>query len=363
MFHKIIAWSILFTMFSMSSCKTSLRSTRVVSSDHAIQYMGRIEHKIDGSKTLIWSGTSASIPISGSNISVILKDETGDNFYNLIVDDKVVDIIVPDTTITSYKIKNLTAGKHIVTLFKRTEYNRGNTVFYGFELGENTKSLPALPSKTKEIIFYGNSISAGYSISDYSGKDSPDSIYTNNFLAYSALTARHYDAEYKCICKSGIGVVISWFPTVMSDIYNRLDPKIKTSRWDFANDNPDVVVVNLFQNDSKLIHKPELEIFKSTFGDTPPTEEFIVDAYQNFISNIRKAHPSASIICALGSMDATKAESIWPSYISQAVENINDDKIYTFFFPYKKTSGHPKTEEQKIMSEQLIAFIDKNIHW
>jgi hypothetical protein len=37
--------------------------------------------------------------------------------------------------------------------------------------------------------FYGNSITAGYAIEDFSGNDQPDSTYTNNYLSYAAITA------------------------------------------------------------------------------------------------------------------------------------------------------------------------------
>ena len=80
--------------------------------------------------------------------------------------------------------------------------------------------------------------------------DLPEGTYTNNYLSYAALTARYFDAGYQCICKSGIGVTISWFPLTMSEMYDRLVPTNPDSKWDFSLYTPDIVVVNLFQNDS-----------------------------------------------------------------------------------------------------------------
>ena len=97
--------------------------------------------------------------------------------------------------------------------------------------------------------FYGNSVSAGYAVDDLSGRDLHDSIYTNNYKSYAALTARHYDAKYHCICKSGIGVTVSWDSLIMPEIYDKLIPTNSSSFWDFSNYSPDIVVVNLFQND------------------------------------------------------------------------------------------------------------------
>jgi len=62
-------------------------------------------------------------------------------------------------------------------------------------------------------------------------------------------------------------------------------------------------------------------------------------------------------------MDATREGSVWPGYIQNAVDELDDRNIYTHFFSYKNTGGHPNVEEQKIMAKSLIEFIEKNISW
>jgi hypothetical protein len=62
-------------------------------------------------------------------------------------------------------------------------------------------------------------------------------------------------------------------------------------------------------------------------------------------------------------MDATQAGAPWPAYITKAAQALNDAKIYTLFFPYKNTGGHPDIREQNAMAQSLIDFIDKNIKW
>ncbi|MXV50460.1 hypothetical protein GS399_05700 [Pedobacter sp. HMF7647] len=211
--------------------------------------------------------------------------------------------------------------------------------------------------------FYGNSITCGYSVEDTSDKDSPASQYENHYLSYAALTARHFNANYNCIAKSGIGILISWFPYVMPDVYDRLDPNDPKSKWDFSKFSPEIVVINLFQNDSWLTKRPEHVEFKRLFGTIPPTEDKIVSSYLSFLKSIREKYPKAKIICALGNMDATKEGSPWPGYISKAVSQLDDQAVYTYFFPYKNTAGHPKINEQKVMSNQLIQFIEEKFKW
>ena len=62
-------------------------------------------------------------------------------------------------------------------------------------------------------------------------------------------------------------------------------------------------------------------------------------------------------------MDATKEGSPWPGYVQKAVDQLKDQNVYTLFFKYKDTAGHPKVNEQKAMAESLIEFIEKNISW
>jgi hypothetical protein len=62
-------------------------------------------------------------------------------------------------------------------------------------------------------------------------------------------------------------------------------------------------------------------------------------------------------------MDATRDGSPWPGYIEKAVAGLKDKGIYTHFFPYKNTPGHPSEKEQQVMANDLIAFMEKNMKW
>lgn len=332
---NIILVALVFTV----ACSTKQELT-VSYSDPHIAWEGRIDTtSVDGAD-LFWSGTTIEMNFKGKSVSALFKDEKGDNYYNVIIDHDSLYVFRPDTTKQYYELaSNLSDGAHNIEIFKRTEFDRGTTTFYGFKIEGNPVVLPAPAPKKRKIEFYGNSITAGYAVEDTSGKDRPDSTFTNNYLSYSAITARHYDADYRCICKSGIGITISWFPYIMPDIYDRLNPSDPNSHWDFSLYTPDIVVINLFQNDSWLVNMPEQKEFKENFGTKAPTDDFIIDAYKNFVKSIRAAYPNAKIICILGSMDATREGSKWPGYITQAVAQLDDPNIYKHFIPYKGTPG------------------------
>ena len=333
-------------------------------SDPAIEYSGRINTSSGESAGLSWPGSSIRINFEGASIAALLQDKSGDNYYNVILDNDSLFILRPETTKQYHVLaSNLSKGPHTIEIFRRTEWDRGQTDFYGFKINTNAKLLAKSPSKKRKIEFYGDSITAGFAVEDTSGKDLYDSIYTNNYASYAAITARHVEADYQCICKSGIGITVSWDPLIMPELYNRLIPTDSTSKWDFSLYRPDVVVVNLFQNDSWLVNIPEHPEFIKRFGDEKPDEAFIISAYQEFIAGLRAHYPAANIICTLGSMDATKDGSLWPGYIQKAVVSLKDENVYTHFMPYEESTAHPNVQQQKNMANSLIEFIEKTIEW
>jgi hypothetical protein len=356
---KLLVLLLAFFVFG----KNSAQKKFIPFNSPNISYEGRIDFK-NNAATLYWSGSNINLNFKGSEISAILKDADTANYYNVIIDDKVVSKIQLDTLKKTYLLASgLSNENHKIQLFKRTEWDKGTTYFYGFETNENTKLLPKSKPKKRKIEFFGNSITCGYAIEDYSINDSRSGHFENNYLTYAALTARHFDAQYHCTSRSGIGITISWHPEIMPEIYDLINPNDEKSKWDFNKYTPDIVVVNLLQNDSYLVKFSNHEQFKKRFGTVAPTKDFIIDAYEKFIKSIRLKYPKAHIICALGSMDITKEGSIWPSYVTKAVNNLNDKKIYTHFFKFKNSDGHPKIEEQKQMADSLITFIDQTIKW
>jgi lysophospholipase L1-like esterase len=331
--------------------------------DEHIRYMGRVAYQADAAK-LMWSGTWVQVNFTGTEAKVSLKDERGDNFFDIIIDGKIV-VLHPDREKRTYTLATgLPNGAHSLFIFKRTEWADGSTLFYGFEFNQGAEVNALPPAKTRKIEFYGDSITSGYGIEDFEGgNNSYLPPFKNNYLSYAGLTAKHYDAQYSCISKSGIGITVGYTDMTMPELYDRLDPDDKNSHWDFSKYTPDVVVVNLFQNDASMMRQGDAPQFKARFGDQQPSEEFITEAYRKFIQSIRSKYPNAQIICTLGSMDASKESLPWRGYVEKAVSRMNDKAIMTHFFAYKNTPGHPSVEEQKTMADDLIKFIDNHVKW
>ena len=358
--------SLLFLLLSFT---TMGQSIFLKPQHQAIVKNGRIDTTLSSEAyRLYWPGTSLKLRFKGTEVKALLKDQYPENYYTVIIDDDSVYSFNPDSIKHSYTlVSGIPYGNHTVELFKRTGWMMGWTDFYGFQLGVSTYPLPPAPPPVRKIEFFGNSITVGISnepgAADSTGEEDPYHGHTNDYYSYAAITARHFHAAFHNTSRSGIGITISWSQWIMQDIYDRINPKDPESKWDFSTFQPQIVVINLFQNDSWLVTQPDYPEFKKRFGKKPPSKKYIINAYKKFLVSIRKVYPEASIICMLGSMDATAPGSPWPGYISKAVKKMNDDKIYTLFIPYKGTPGHPNLQEHQKMAEQLIQFINKNINW
>jgi len=351
----LLLLTVLFSAFSCGQHKT------ISFNDEKLRYEGRVGFTSEAA-VLSWPGTAVYVNFSGTEIKGTFKDSDTANYYNVIIDGNIVSKAHFEKEKKTYSLaEGLKDGNHHLQLYKRTEWDKGYTLLYGFS-GNGLELQASSPKPKRRIEFYGNSITCGYAIEDYK-TDLSIGFFENNYDSYAAITARHFNAESQYIAKSGIGITISWFPLLMREMYDRLDATDSTSKWDFKKYTPDVVVINLLQNDYWLTNMPENPQFKFRFGTQKPTPAFIVEEYRKFVATVRDKYPAAKIICMLGSMNITQEGSEWPGYVKEAVAKLNDANIFTLFVPYKKTPGHPKTLEQKALADSLIGFMEKNINW
>ena len=357
----------LFTMLVLGFLSTTqaYAATSISPDDTHISYTGRIDFSNPLAPEITWPSTSIALNFTGPILSVTLEDQRGANYFNAFVDDDFSHPLVIHCSQGehSYRVaEQLNAGPHHFLLTKRTEGEEGWTKFKGITLAERAQALPSSPKPVRKIEFYGDSITSGMANEAAldSGVDNLPS-QKNNFLSYAAITARALNAEPHIISQSGIGIMISWFDFTMPQFYMQLSATGKNdSRWNFKQWVPDIVVINLTQNDHWLIDD------QKRIQPMPTGEQRIV-AYVAFVNAIRANYPDATIICALGSMDATRPGSKWPGYISSAVTRISiknpSAKIYALVFPYTGYNPHPRVGQHELMAEQLTQFIRKKMHW
>lgn len=340
------------------------QAAKVVAPDHQhLQYTGRIDTSDGRAPVLSWPNTQIAGSFSGTSLAVVLDDQNGKNFYNVFLDGdlKRPVILQLDQGSKSYLVANgLAPGRHSFLLTKRTEGEEGATVFKGLELDDKAELLPPAPRPTRRIEFFGDSITSG--MGNEAPEDGRDDLGKdkNSFNSYASIAARQLGAEAHLTSQGGIGVMMSWFPFTMPDFYDQLSAVGNNdSKWDFKRWTPDVVVINLLQNDSWLIGRD-----KKLQPD--PTDAQRIAAYQAFVARIRSLYPNAYIVCALGSMDATKAGSVWPGYVTSAVRNLQakgDQRIDTLFFPFTGYGHHPRVKHHQANADLLTAFVRKKMTW
>lgn len=336
---------------------------KISADNSAYLYTGRIDFTDKTAPQLSWPGSSIKANFTGTSLAVVLDDQLGKNFFNVIVDGNSQHPYVLEAKQgeQTYVINTaLKSGNHTLEIYKRTEGEEGATAFKGLLVDEGATLLPppARPSRRMEI--YGDSITSG--MGNEGADNGHDHLLSekNNYWAYGAIAARNLNAELHTISQSGIGIMISWFPFVMPQFYDQLSAVgDNNSQWNFKRWTPDVVVINLFQNDSWLIDRDK------KLQPVPSDAERIA-AYIRFVRSIRAKYPDAQIICALGSMDAT-ANNKWPAYISAAVERMRsenkDNNLHTLLFDFTGYGQHPRIAQHKTNAEKLTAFIQQQMNW
>ena len=353
-----LIFAVLLSIFFIINC--SEKPELISPANKKLQYNGRIDFSDINKPMLTWAGSSVKVKFKGNGIKVQLQAKSP-CYVNFVLDDDSVSVFQVDTLKKWYVLAaNLDDTVHTVQFLKRT--NNGDLWFYGFKPNDGTKLLE-LPKQDKIIEFIGDSITKGSSIHDTTG-DNWRGLNSDNYYTYGAVTARYFNAAYYCIAQGGVGLLVGGNPLTMNDLYPRLNIRDADSRWDFSKVQPDIVVINLFQNDYYIIDKnPEHPHFVEKFGKKRPTDEYIIDAYVDFVKKVKKNYPNAKIICSIGSMDAAKEGSPWVGYVKSAVKKINNKDVYFCLFPYKNTPGHPKVKEHQVMADTLINFIKRNNLW
>lgn len=331
--------------------------------DKNLVYTGRVDFSKPAAPSISWPNTAIAGNFTGTSLAITLDDEKGKNYFNVFLDGDITTPLIVEAAQGSktYQVaQGLAPGNHSFLITKRTEGEEGATVVQGFELADGGRMLAPTPRPSRRIEFFGDSITSGMgNEAPMNGRDDVGRD-KNSFLSYAGLTARALNAELHQTSQSGIGVMISWFPFTMPDFYDQMNAVgDNDTHWDFKQWTPDVVVVNLLQNDFWLIgrdHKLKPE----------PNETQRIANYEKFVRRIRQLYPNAYIVCALGSMDATQKGSAWPGYIDTAVAHMRqggDKRIDTIFFPYTGYGQHPRLKHQKENAEKLTALIKQKMGW
>ncbi|MEE1025717.1 MAG: GDSL-type esterase/lipase family protein [Acutalibacteraceae bacterium] len=233
----------------------------------------------------------------------------------------------------------LARGNHTFKIARMTETQIGTVNLNNISLNGEFKTPPE--KKENFIDFYGDSITAGWGTTPYTGNPTNAYAYQDGTVTYAALTAAKLNANFNAFGYSGIGISVSGAADgkgiTMTDRYPDL-PK---------NKDADYVVVNLGTNDADKYVRLGL------------TEQQVKDAFYNFAKLIRTDYgKDSTIIFAYGMM--TEGANGFVSYAVEKMIADGDENIYSVELPKGRNGGggHPNMEQHAAAAEVLTAFIE-----
>jgi lysophospholipase L1-like esterase len=326
-----------------------------IASSPMIQYTGRIDFSnMDTPRT--WApGVYSSMKFKGSSITITINDQElwgkNHNYLEVIVDNEKKRIQTKHK-INYITISQLSNGSHTLTVCKNTESNIGYIEFAGLYC--DALITPAKKTARK-IEFIGNSITCGAS-SDASEIPCGKGVWQdqhNAYMAYGPVTARTLNAQWHLSSVSGIGLIHSCcnMNIVMPPVFDKIDMRGDSLQWDFKQYQPDVVTICLGQNDG---------IQDSVM---------FCNAYINFIKQLRRYYPKATLVLLSSPMADDKLKAVMKNQITAVVKFLNkagDQKISNYFFSSSYTHGcdyHPDLNDHQLIATELTTYLQQLMHW
>lgn len=353
---KIVIGLILMTF-------TFAFANQVIPADNEyIEYTGRIDFTNSLAPKFSYSGVSIRASFTGTRIAMIMDDNVGENYYNILLDGEVIDTLRITKGKKDYELATgLSEGVHEIEIFKRTEEMFGKTEFFGFILDEKALLVEISKKRNKLIEYIGDSITCGYGNEGKNGGTFGPTT-ENHFVTYAAITSRNFNARHLAVCKSGIGVYRNYDGPVegnddcMTNFYSRIFLWDSTPEYDFA-EKPDLICINLGTND-----------FSTDKGDSARYTQ----NYLRLIDTLQIKYEKPEIICLLGPMISGETLPKVRKILQNITQIANErDKGKVHFFEMSAQTGelgigidfHPSVAQHKKNAQELTEFIAKLKGW
>ncbi len=334
----------------------------IPANNSSIEYTGRIDFTNLLVPTFSYSGVSIRACFTGTSIAMIMNDDIGQNYYNLILDGKLLDTVNIAVGKKTYKIADgLQNTTHEIEIFKRTEQQFGKTQFFGFVVDKGSSLTTIVNKRTKLIEYIGNSITCGYGDEGVNGGTFGPTT-EDHYMTYAAFTSRNFNARHLAVCKSGIGVYRNYgAPTsgsadCMTNYYTRIFLYDENPKYSFS-DKPGLVCIDLGTND-----------FSTNVGDSA----LFVSTYFRLIDTIQTKYTNPDILCLLGPMLSDPTLTMvrrYLKFIADSASLIGKGNVY--FFEMSQQTGalglgidyHPTVAQHQKNGMELTNYIKTLKAW
>ncbi|MEM7656007.1 MAG: SGNH/GDSL hydrolase family protein [Bacteroidota bacterium] len=344
------------------SCKVNQEPVLIPPSDPAIQYLGRIDTTLERTYRFAWTASQLSARFTGTSLRLELgAEQTGADerepmsWFRIQVDDLPPKIIqVEESQETVLIAKQLPPGEHRFHLFKRSEAESGTARFYGIYLDVGAELLPPPSSPPPWIEAYGNSITCGYG-NECADRDEAFSPATEDgYHTYAAIAARQVGANYTAVAWSGRGVFQNYDRSQERTIPAMAETILPGSPETIGvrENSPEIILINLGTND---------------FAHGTPDKQGVMNAYRNFLQNLRHHNASSQIVLLTGSMMRGEPLDILKSWLDELQAEFSqrgDGQIHRFDLSPQGELGygcqwHPTEAQHEKNGQELAAFISQ----
>jgi len=336
----------------------------------APRWTGRVDATNASAVKFAWQGAGLVATVNGTTVGVKLRTEgTSTVFFKTVVDGtpalRFEVTSGADRTVTL--ASGLSAGDHLIELYRETEGMYGMSTFLGFTAG-TVKGAPAASGRLIEVV--GDSISAGYGnlgTEPHPGwVANPACHWTAEnsswFATYAAVAGRALNAEVSTLARSGWGMYrdnTGSITGVLSSVWGKALGTGNAAAWGFG-PQPNAVVVNLGTNDWAK-------------GDPGAAYE---TAYIAFLQQVRTKYPDAWIFCTIGSMLGQPELGQVKARLAAVVaarSGAGDTKVSTFDFGTQDMGPdgsvptgcdwHPNVADNARMAEILKTQLKAKLGW
>lgn len=318
-----------------------------------LRWVGRIADTAGG-KLLAWSGSELRARFTGTRLGLsFASTHWGSSHFTVEIDGRRHWLATPGNAASDWTLREpLADGPHELRLVKRTEAPMAETVFLGLRLGEGGQLLEPPPARPLRLVFYGDSITAGACNGDVADDQYEDLYPHDGTRAYGAVTAAQLGADYVGIAVSGIGITATWGELLMPQVWNRFAPRLDAPVAPPDPRAPDVVLLNLGQNDHGF-PASKGQAIAPDFGER----------YLAFVRQLRSRYPQARILLLMGGMSAPREQPAIPHAVQRALQTLRaegDTRVWSYRFE-AFAWAHPRIDVHAQMADELTRFLKDEV--
>lgn len=219
----------------------------------SVRLIGRFHQRESGDAAFTWPGSAMAFRFSGTAAFLELQSAGRVRFQVTVDGGEGSDLWVREGLHRYELVSGLPEGEHTIRVTRLGESFEGTTVFAS-EPEVDGSLLPPPEAPKRQLLFLGDSITAGYGVEGASAQCPYAQETSNPLLTYASVAAEALEAEAHLIAWSGIGVWRSYGeeeseqPTLIERRRRTLalEPQ---PHWNVQWYRPDAVMVAIGTND------------------------------------------------------------------------------------------------------------------